>query len=180
MKSMNVSERRTRVTYGFTFVELMIVIAIIGILSTVIVASLVVARQKAVDANVKTYLHNIQAEMEIVYTNNATYGSGGTIAPNAATATVGANPAAGAIFGTTANGDAVINAALKAAIAAGGPAYFYVGVNGASYAVAVPLKADSTVWWCVDSVSYGGKMSQTANMTSNALGSTGGAASCPP
>lgn len=62
--------KRTR---GFTLIELLTVIAIIGILSSIVIANLVVARQKARDAKRLTDIKNIQLSLEEFYNANLYY-----------------------------------------------------------------------------------------------------------
>jgi prepilin-type N-terminal cleavage/methylation domain-containing protein len=54
-------------TRGFTLIELLVVIAIIGILASVVLASLNSARDKGEDAAARSNLNNIRAQAEIVY-----------------------------------------------------------------------------------------------------------------
>jgi prepilin-type N-terminal cleavage/methylation domain-containing protein len=58
---------------GFTLIELLVVIAIIGILASVILASLNTARAKAQDAKTKAELKQIQSALEMYYDKYGTY-----------------------------------------------------------------------------------------------------------
>lgn len=62
---------------GFTLIELLIVIAIIGIISSIVIGSLNTARGKAANAAVKSDLNNVRSQAELVYDqNNGIYGAG--------------------------------------------------------------------------------------------------------
>ncbi len=58
---------------GFTLIELLVVIAIIGILASVILASLTSARAKANDVNRKATIHQMQTALEEYYSDNGSY-----------------------------------------------------------------------------------------------------------
>ena len=58
-------------TRGFTLIELLVVIAIIGILASVVLASLNSARDKGTDAKVKANLSGFKANAAIYYDDNS-------------------------------------------------------------------------------------------------------------
>jgi len=139
---------------GFTLIELLVVIAIIGILASVVLASLNTARGKGADAAIKANLTNIRAQAELFYDNQGgNYGTAFTNAACAATATtLFADPNIAA--GITAAGDASSGAGI-----AGGRC----GSTGAAWAISVPLKTTPATSWCVDST--GASKSQTGAIT---------------
>lgn len=74
---------RLKGTNGFTLIELLVVVAIIGILASVVMASLNSVRAKARDTRRKTDLVQIRTALELYYSTYGTYvvagsGNGGS------------------------------------------------------------------------------------------------------
>ena len=66
---------------GFTLIELLVVIAIIGILATVVLASLGKSRNKAGDAKVQAQLSEMRSQAQLYENDNGNFGAANTIDP---------------------------------------------------------------------------------------------------
>ena len=127
---------------GFTLIELLVVIAIIGILASVVLASLNSARAKGADAAVKSGLANLRAQAELFYDNtSSSYGTAFPVAACAATAgTLFADPTI--TNGLISSGNASSGGGIGAASCVS---------TASAWAISVPLKSVTTNSWCVDS-----------------------------
>ena len=131
---------------GFTLIELLVVIAIIGILASVVLASLNSARNKGADAAIKAAMTNARAQAELFYDTGTTY------------------EGVCALTGTNVIGGMILNAAQKlggtASVGTDAVAWAF-GTTGASpsavchdlaggWAAMVSLKSSTTnTGWCV-------------------------------
>lgn len=119
---------------GFTLIELLVVIAIIGVLSSVVLASLNSARNKAGDTAVKANMNGIRSQAELFYDGNNQAYNNVCADANVAKAIVAA--------GTAGSGDTACND------------------SDTAWASAAALKSDPATYWCVDST---GSASSTAS-----------------
>ena len=142
---------------GFTLIELLVVIAIIGILASVVLASLNSARNKGADAAIKSNLANMRAQAEILYDSNGAY----DVDSNHSTSRVigGCSNSSGTMWSSS-----VIWGQVSAAKNASSQGYAScgIGANANSWAVIIPLKNNPLTAWCVDSSGASKQMTITA------------------
>ena len=140
---------------GFTLIELLVVVAIIGILASVVLASLNTARNKGKDASVQSSMSSMRAQAELGV------GAGGTYLIdlcNAASGTGSLLALKNAVNNTTAN-DVVCGQNTA------------VGVAPTAWGATVQLPSSeggTASFFCVDSTGYAGVTGSSATVTGGA------------
>lgn len=144
---------------GFTLLELLMVIAIIGILSEIVLASLSQTRSKGADAAVISDLKTIQTQAAIYQSTDGTYGVGVTATAADCTAGVFSDSTlTKALGGITDRGVTPICILLSD------------GSNATGYVAAASLVSDTTKYFCVDSAGAATSTTVAPTVSSTACG----------
>jgi prepilin-type N-terminal cleavage/methylation domain-containing protein len=158
---------------GFTLLELLVVISIIGTLSSVIMSSVGNARVKAYDAKVKAQLSNIRTAAELYYNTNLNYGIptiAGTYTTGTGSSTLGNACTTSQLTGMFA--DPTLAELSKSANYPTGENTIICVSKGTAYAVSDNLSTGNG-FWCVDSVGNSvATTSQIATSSTSVVGTT--------
>ena len=132
---------------GFTLIELLVVIAIISLLSSIVLASLTTARNKAKDAAIKEDLVGVRTSAALYYSDNG--GSYGiyTLFGNEKTCPFLAG--SGAVFY-----ESNVFSTIQHVASLNGGSVGRCGSNNVSYAIGIPLATQDdaqTEFFCIDS-----------------------------
>jgi prepilin-type N-terminal cleavage/methylation domain-containing protein len=135
---------------GFTLIELLVVVAIIGILASVVLASLNSARSKGNDAAVQSNLKNAVGQGEIFWnTNTAAVNSYANVCTNG---TVGGALGVGSFVTVAAKASGLSGSPNYATGAIGTTTTATCNSSASAWAAEVPLTSKgASQMWCVDS-----------------------------
>jgi type IV pilus assembly protein PilA len=140
---------KKKVDAGFTLIELMVIMAIIGIFASIVLVALGTARNKSTNSKVQAQLASMRSQAEIFFVNQSPNSYGTAVAGTACT-----GASAGSLFTTSAS-----NYGLAALLSfpTGYSSQCYTDpTSGAASSWAVTASNNSTFasgdkFWCVDS-----------------------------
>jgi len=164
---------------GFTLIELLVVIAIIGILASVVLASLNTARAKGADAAVKANMAGIRVNADLQYdTMGGCYSNTGTACSASApvAVAVGDCPASASanIFGFP----SIATQIAAAKTASGALVSCSATVGGTAWAAVAQYKSSALKAWCVDSTGKSKEVTVTGTGTQANLDAETSAGAC--
>lgn len=160
---------------GFTLIEVMVVVSIIGIFSVAAIVATSAARNKGNDAAIKLNLNSVKNQAEIYY---STIGNGkyGTQAVNTTAQKCDAFSSSNVVFGQSAIQRALA-AARDASTGDWEDVLCSVPLSNASYAIAVKARGDGSTWYCLDSTKGITTLTEIAGIPD--LGGQSNPARCP-
>ena len=129
---VKIMKKLVKLSKGFTLVELLIVVSIIGILASMIITNVTSSRSKADDAKRKSDLNQLKTAMQLYYGDNQGYPGGAGSSINACGDGDDACPlAGGGVMGNSLSGTVYMKES---------PEYTTYAVSGEEYDVCVLLE----------------------------------------
>lgn len=120
---------------GFTLIELMVVIALIGFLAAVVIVAVGSSQSRAKDEKIKSFLHQVRNAAELDFTDNETYDAVCNDSDNTLNS---ANP-----FGDLESAIKKINGNLNVTC--------IESLDKKSFAISSPLVSAEGKHWCIQS-----------------------------
>jgi type IV pilus assembly protein PilE len=147
---------------GFTLVELLVVISIIGILTTFVLVSVSTANKRGKDASVQSNLSEVRAQAQLFYNTNSSY----CLASGTCPTTMTSNDCKAASNANLVFGDPKILVQTVAAEANNvGTLICNVTADGADYVIQSKL-SDGATYYCIDSNGIGSRSTTAITNTS--------------
>lgn len=147
MKILKIKNLKIVKNQGFSLIELLIVITIIGLLSTIVLNSLSSSRSKAYDSKIKQQLNSFRTSAEIYFSNQE---------PNSYGVTVGCNNGMFNDFNSS-NGTPGVFIALGNLPPGVDDSDRECQSTGSSYAIQVNLYSGNSRW-CIDNRGFSGEV----------------------
>ncbi len=138
---------RKNLNSGFTLLELLVVVAIIGILTAVVLASTSTSRARGDNTSIKNNMKSISQQAELYYLNNNN--SYGTATYNA----IGDLDVCSPVANTTLFNDPIIASAMEEIKKRNGNVEFSCAASSSMYILQAKLKIPDGAnnFWCIDS-----------------------------
>ena len=127
---------------GFTLIELLVVIAIIGILAAIVLVSLNSAKNKGIDAAIKSDISSLRSQAALYYDTNTGYGETLTTC-------------SGSMWSDTKIASILAHLNLQTSSVS-------CRSSADSWALSAPLKSNTSTYWCADSSGQSGQGSINA------------------
>ncbi|MEN9604898.1 MAG: hypothetical protein RJB39_583 [Candidatus Parcubacteria bacterium] len=137
---------------GFTLIELMVVIALVGMLALIVLAALSSAKGRGDDAGIQSTMKNLQTQSGLYYSQNGNVG-----------VTSGDCVTAGSMFAdATTYGLSKLLTGLRAKTTV---ACFSTAAPSNIWIISAQLKSDPTKYWCIDHGGISRQRTQPATST---------------
>lgn len=143
---------------GFTLMELLVVISIIGVLTTIVLLALAQARDKGADGAIKSNLSNARSQAEVFYNTNTANPL--SYAQVCETGPVGGAQTIGSFIVEASKSSA--SAGVYSIDAAGGLGQVTCNQSANAWAAEAPTRTDGNEFWCVDSTGISKQVSGTS------------------